>query len=463
MTEPHPGLFKKYDIRGRATGPDAPLNRDTAFVIGQAIATFVQRYENPPQRTIVVGRDNRLTSFDLQQALMAGMKRASAHVVDIGLVATPLVYWHAVQRGDVAGVMVTGSHLGADFNGFKMCVGRRSLHGWQIREMARVIEQRKFTRGEGQLEVDQSAYSRYIRDLVQRLPMGRSLSVVVDAGNGIGGLFIPRLLERWSHEMHGLYIEPDGTYPHHVPNPQDPANMVDLASVTTQFEADIGLAFDGDADRLGVVDDQGQLLSADRVLALLAQDMLQRQAGATVVVDLLTSQTVTEAVDAAGGTVHMAPTGHALVKEAMHERDALLAGEASGHLFFAEDYFGFDDAFFAAGRLLQLLSRSDRPLSALSAALPQYVTSPTYRPHCPEDAKQTVINGVKHKLASEGELIELDGFRLQLDRGWGLLRGSNTEEVLTLRFEGQTEDDVAQYRALFEAALRDYPMVGPLT
>jgi len=457
----NPKIFKKYDIRGQATGDSALLTGDVARSIGRAFGTFLQMREN--KNLVVVGRDNRSSSFELQAALMDGLKKSGCNVIDLGLVATPVVYWHAVNEGSAGGVMVTGSHLAGDQNGFKMCVGNQTIYGSDIQTLKSMIDQNRFYSGSGAQSTDNASYSKYVKDLGERIPKGKSLKVVLDAGNGVGGLFSPRLMEAWGHEVLAcLYCEPDANYPNHHPNPQDAENMQDLSAKVVELGADLGIAFDGDADRMGAVDEQGNMIAADRLLALLAKDMLTRHPKAAVVADVLTSQVLFDVVEDNGGFGFMAASGHSLVKEAMREKSALLGGEMSGHIFLGEDYFGFDDGFFAAGRLLQVIAAADQPLSALDAALPRLFSTPEYRPHCPDEDKQTVIDGVAEKLSEQGEVETVDGVRIKFENGWGLLRASNTEPVLSLRFEGKTEADALAYRDRFADALKAYPQVAPL-
>lgn len=461
MTEITPKIFKKYDIRGQAMGDDAVITPAVARQIGHAFGTFVQRVEEKQQ--VVVGRDNRLTSFELAEAAIEGILASGCDAVDIGLVSTPLVYWHAIRRGDAGGLMITGSHLPPEQNGFKLSMGKRNLYGGQLTLLRTMIERDQLAYGTGKGQTDEKAYSAYMNDLAGRLTMARPLKVVVDAGNGTGGLFAPMLLRKWGHEVvECLYCEPDGHYPNHQPDPQSLENMVILGERVRALGADVGIAFDGDADRMGAVDEQGQMIVADRILALLAQDMLKRHPGEIVVADVLSSQALFDAIAQAGGQPEMWISGHSLIKARMAERGALLGGEMSGHIFLGEDYFGFDDGYFAAGRLLQLLAAGAAPLSALDAALPHYYSTPEYRPHCPDDAKETVINGVKTALGDKGTVVDVDGVRIQFEKGWGILRASNTEPVLSLRFEGQTEADALAYRDLFLAALRQYPQVAPV-
>ena len=462
MATINPKIFKKYDIRGLASGDSAVVTADSAFQIGRAFGTYVQPFEEID--TVVVGRDNRNSSYDLQHSLMKGLSQSGIKVIDLGLVATPIVYWHAVNKGNVGGVMVTGSHLGGDQNGFKLCIGHKTLYGQEIQALHAIIEANEFYYGERDIIADDSAYSSYIHDLVARIPKSKPLNVVVDAGNGTGGLFAKRLIGLWGHNLVDcLYCNPDANYPNHHPNPQVPENMRDLGEKVRETQADIGIAFDGDSDRMGVVDEQGELIAADRILALLAQDMLTRHAGAVVVADVLSSQVLFDAVANAGGKPIMAASGHSLVKESMREHDALLGGEMSGHIFLGEDYFGFDDGFLVSGRVLQLLANSDKTMSQLNAELPTLYSTPEYRPHCPDEDKQTVIDTIAQQLADKGEVETVDGVRIKFDKGWGLLRASNTEPVLSLRFEGETESDALIYRDLFADALKAFPQVEALT
>ncbi|MEO8611612.1 MAG: phosphomannomutase/phosphoglucomutase [Chloroflexota bacterium] len=461
MKDVNPKIFKKYDIRGKADGDEAVVTKDIARLIGRAFGSYVQRVDE--KNMVVVGRDNRNSSYMLAEAAMTGAKESGCKVIDIGLVSTPVVYWHAVQRNHAGGLMVTGSHLPPDQNGFKLSIGNRNLYGAQIDVIRQMIEHHQFALGEGSLETDQRAYSSYIHDLESRISMARPLKVVIDAGNGTGGLFAPRLFKLWGHDvLECLYCEPDGNYPNHHPDPQQVKNMETLGAKVRELGADVGIAFDGDADRMGVVDEHGEMIVADRVLALLARDMLKRHPGASVVADVLSSQVLFDEVARAGGQPVMWISGHSLIKAKMAEIGALLGGEMSGHIFLGEDYFSFDDGYFAAGRLLQLLASSDQPLSKLNASIPTLYSTPEYRPHCPDDSKEIVIQAVKNALAGTGEIVDVDGVRIKFAKGWGLIRASNTEPVLSLRFEGETESDALGYRDLFLNVLKTFPQVEKL-
>jgi phosphomannomutase/phosphoglucomutase len=457
MAEIDPKIFKKYDIRGTAEGDKVNITPEVARQVGHAFGTYLQRIEQ--KQTVVVGHDNRRTSLALQEAAINGLRTSGCDVIDIGMVSTPVVYWHAVNHDHSGGFMITGSHLAPDQNGFKVCVGHRALYGGQIKLLHTLIEQPNLAYGDGNLDVDQSAYSKYIHDLEKRITMARPLHVVVDAGNGTGGVFAPRLFQLWGHKLTLLYTEPDGSYPNHHPDPQNPENMRDLSAKVREVGADVGIAFDGDADRMGAVDEKGNMIAADRLLALLARDMLQRHPGAAVVADVLSSQVLFDEVEKAGGCVVMSASGHSLVKEKMRDENALLGGEMSGHIFLGEDYFGFDDGYFAAGRLLQLLAASDKTFSQLDDSMPRLYSTPEFRPHCPDDDQQKVIDAVAQALSGRGEVVDVDGVRIKFERGWGIIRASNTEPVLSLRFEGATEADANSYRDSFLQVLKQFPQV----
>ncbi len=450
-------LFRKYDLRGRAEGDDPPLTTDAARLIGLAFGTYLNRAANV--QTVIVGRDNRRSSPTLALAAINGLQASGCKVIDIRLASTPMVYWHAVKQGNVGGLMVTGSHLAPEQNGFKLCIGARNLYGDALQALRDLILAGDFNGGYEPIVVNDQALVEYIVDIVPRLRMARSLHVVVDGGNGTGGAFGPRLLKAWGHRVTELYCDLDGSYPNHQPDPQEAENMRALANKVREVGADVGIAFDGDADRMGTVDEQGDIITADRILTLLAIDMLRRHPGAKVVADVLSSQVLFDEIAKAGGTPIMWASGHSLVKAKMAEVGALIGGEASGHIFLGEDFYGYDDAYLAAGRLLQLVAAAQVPLSVLDAKIPTLYSTPEYRPHCPDSLKDEVIAAVKESLEGFGEVSSIDGIRVRFERGWGLLRASNTEPVLSLRFEGETDADALNYRDLFFDEIRKFPQV----
>jgi phosphomannomutase/phosphoglucomutase len=447
-------IFKRYDIRGRV---GETLTGQAAVQIGQAFGTYLLRHGI---REAILGYDNRASSPALADAAAEGLIRAGCLVTTIGLAATPVVYWCAVEAGDVGGVMITGSHLKPVMNGFKLSVGMRNLYGDQITSLYDMIVKNDLAVGEGYATADDSANERYLAMVENKLTRARPLKIVVDAGNGMGGVYAVPLLEGLGHDVIPLYCEPDGTYPNHQPDPQVPDNLRDLVAAVEEHGADLGLAFDGDADRVGVVDDRGTVIAADRVLVLLARDTLKRHPGATVVADVLSTQVLFDEVEKAGGKPLVWISGHSLIKAKMAEVGALLGGEMSGHIFVADDYYGFDDGIYVAGRVVQLITAQDQPLSALMATVPMLYATPEYRPHCPDERKAPVIQAVYDALVNQYAINEIDGARITFEHGWGLLRASNTEPVLSLRFEGETEADALDYKRIVKAALQEaYPEV----
>jgi phosphomannomutase/phosphoglucomutase len=446
-------IFKKYDIRGKFGDT---VTEAAAAQIGQSFGTYLQRQG---QRDVILGHDNRMSSPALSEAAADGLARAGCSVIDIGMVATPVVYWCAVEAGDVGGMMITGSHLKPEMNGFKLSIGKRSLYGDQIEAIYTMIQSGDLSVGEGHVLADDTVNERYLAMIENRLPKGRALKIVVDAGNGMGGIYGPPLLEAFGHNVICLYCKPDGTYPNHQPDPQEEENLHELKALVLSVQADLGLAFDGDSDRVGVVDNEGHLVTADRVLVLLARDILSRNPGATVVADVLSTQVLFDEVRKAGGNPIIWKSGHSLVKAKMAETGALLGGEMSGHIFVGDGYYGYDDGIYVAGRITQMLAAQDHPLSEIMNTVPMLASTPEYRPHCPDEEKERVIESVQQAL-SQYDMNTVDGIRILFDHGWGLLRASGTEPVLSLRFEGETEAHALAYKELVRNALKQaYPAI----
>lgn len=457
MTDIATSLFKKYDIRGIAYGEKALLSEAVAYDIGRGLGTYLQR-EYQINR-VVVGRDNRRTSYELQRGLMNGLVKTSCQVIDIGMVSTPLVYWHAVHDGNCGGVMVTGSHLAPHYNGFKLSLGAVNIYDEALQAILRLIQAKDYAFGTGDITQNQSAYAQFVNDIVGRLRLPKQLKVVIDAGNGTGGIFAKRILEKLGQKVTGLYLEPDGDFPNHAPNPQEEHTLHDLKAEVLEIGADIGFAFDGDADRVGVIDERGRLVTADRLLALLSLDLLKRHKGAGVVGEVLCSQVLFDAVEQAGGIPYIAPSGHSIVKDMMRDKGALIGGEMSGHIFLAENYHGSDDAFLVMGRVLEMIINTGKTIGELDDGLPRLYSTPEYRPHCPDSDKLAVLMGMADALEGQGHISTIDGVRVQFAHGWGIIRASNTEPVLSLRFEGNTEADAQDIMARFVQALSQFPQV----
>lgn len=447
-------IFKTYDIRGKA---GEELTRDSAELIGRSLGTYFQHICG--QKQVVVGSDMRLSSGTLFKGLAEGLTESGCNVFDIGMVATPVLYTQAYALG-MAGVMITGSHLAKEYNGFKVVIGLKPVFGDGIATIGELIKQGVFETGKGRVRELDDVNVYYVDKLIGSFRRGRSIHAVIDGGNGMGGYYAAAILRQLGHHITELYTEPDGNFPNHHPNPEKTENLADLIAKVRETGADVGLAFDGDADRVGVVDEHGNHISADKIMAWLATDILPRhQQGAVFVGDVLSSQVVFETVEQYGGEAVMWASGHARIKSKMQEIGALFGGESSGHMFFADRYPGFDDGIYAAGRIVELLAESRMPLSKHIAALPQYFTTPEYRPHCPEDRKQDVINGVKARLNGE-KVVDIDGLRVMFADGWGLLRPSGTEPVLSLRFEAKDEATALAYKERIVGLLREvYPEV----
>jgi phosphomannomutase/phosphoglucomutase len=448
-------IFREYDIRG-VVGRDF----DAADVerIGLAFGTYIRQRGG---RRLAVGRDHRLSSPACCAALTAGLQRTGCDVVDIGLVPTPLLYFSLFHLNTDGGCMITASHNPADYNGINHCVGRTTLYGEDIQAIRRLAEAGPFERGPSQ-RTETEVRSAYLGYITQRMRLHRRLRVVVDAGNGTSGLVIGELLRQLGCEVEELYCEVDGTFPHHHPDPTVPANLTDLIAAVKARRADVGLAYDGDSDRLGVIDDRGQIVWGDRLLALFAREILRRRPGAKIIFDVKCSQVLVDDIRRHGGVPIMWMTGHSLIKKKLYEEQAAAAGEMSGHLFFADGYFGYDDALYASCRLLQLLDRANAPLSTLLRDLPPAYNTPEIRVACADEDKFAVVDQLKARFRRESqvrEVITIDGARVVFADGWGLVRASNTQPALVLRFEATTPEGLQRIQEFVLQTLRDFPAV----
>jgi phosphomannomutase/phosphoglucomutase len=442
--------FREYDIRGIA-GDD--ITRALAHSLGMAYATMLPENEGRP---VVVGRDVRLTGPELQHALIAGLNAAGIDVIDIGMVPTPLAYF-GVFHLDAAGcIMVTASHNPGEYNGFKMMLGRESMHGEQIR----TLYARMHTHIEAAItagtHVEMNLLPAYHERLVHDIRLARPLKVVIDAGNGPSGIVAAPLFRDLGCEVIELYCEPDGNFPNHHPDPTVEANMRELSEAVIEHGADLGMGFDGDGDRLGIVDEHGRIIWGDMLLLLLSRHLLRTHPGATIISEVKCSQHMYDDIAAHGGQAIMWRTGHSPIKAKMKQTGALLAGEMSGHIFFADRYFGFDDAVYAGGRIMEMLAAQDAPMSALLDDVPAAVTTPEIRVDCADSRKFALVEEAKTHFGRQGyDIIDVDGMRLKFADGWGLLRASNTQPSLVLRFEAPNAARLAEMRELVEGWLRD--------
>ena len=410
------------------------LTLDRVRRLGLAIAATLVR---DSIREAVVGRDVRLSGDSFFEALSEGLMKGGVTVIDVGVVPTPVFYFAAKVWGYRGGVMITASHNPPEFNGFKVLRGEGTIYGADIRELKDIADGNLFEQGTGRLE-RRDAKPEYIDYCATHITLARPVPFAADGGNGTAGLVAGDLFARLGVKPVELFMEPDGTFPNHHPDPTIPENLADLRKTVLSQKLALGVSFDGDADRLGVIDDRGDILWGDRLLALFARDVLEKHPGATVIFEVKCSQSLAEDIAKHGGVPVMWKTGHSLIKKKMRETGALLAGEMSGHLFFADRYFGYDDALYAACRLLEIASRSSAPLSALLSDLPRFESTPEIRLDCADDRKFDVVREVRDHFKKDHEVIDVDGARIQFQGGWGLVRASNTQPALVLRFEAST-------------------------
>ncbi|XWX05371.1 phosphomannomutase/phosphoglucomutase [Aggregatilineales bacterium SYSU G02658] len=454
-------IFRKYDIRGVAsdhTGKPVQLTPQVARLVGQALGTYLPRQFGTER--VFVGADNRLTSAALKSAIIEGLLATGMNVTYIGEVLTPTTYFASASYGDRgAGVMITGSHLTTEFNGIKMAYGKLALADQQIQDLLKIIQAGDFATGQGELSEDLDMIHKHMDAIGQKVTMHRKLKVVLDAGNGLSGTYVPPLLEKLGLEVVGLYLEPDGTFPNHLPNPEDPEMTKDLEAKVVEVGADLGLAFDGDSDRCGFIDNHGHHIAADRLLALLARDLLSRHPGAYIVFDVKASQALPDEIKKYGGVPVMWKSGHSLMKAKMNELGSPLGGEVSGHLFIGENYYGFDDAPLVALKALEIFSKSDKSVAEIFAEIPQLVATPEVILSAPDSVKFAIIDEIKQALSDKYEVVTVDGARAIFEHGWGLVRASNTQPAITLRFEAYTKEQIVSYMQIFKALLDHHPEI----
>ena len=450
-----PTIFKAYDIRGVV---GRTIDEAFAEQLGRA---FGSEARGEGQRAVAVGRDGRLSGPGLAAALVRGLVSAGLDVVDLGAVTTPMLYYVAATRGQhgcASGIQVTGSHNPKDYNGFKMVLSGRAIYGDAIQALRRRIEQQDFVQGRGRSAV-MDIGAEYAHRITSDCRLARPMKVVVDSGNGIPGASAPSILRALGCEVVDLYSRVDGDFPNHHPDPSKPENLADLIKVVHATDAELGLAFDGDGDRLGVVTRNGQIIYPDRQIILFARDVLSRQPGATIIFDVKCSQRVPVAIREAGGQPLLWKTGHSLIKAKLKETGSPFAGEMSGHLFFGERWYGFDDAMYTAARLLEILSRGADP-SAVLEALPGSHSTPELNVPCAEGEHHRVTAELLSRVADGrlgfvgGEIGTIDGLRVDFADGFGLIRASNTTPVLVLRFEGHTPAALVRIQEEFMSALR---------
>ncbi len=453
----NPNIFREYDIRGIV---GEQLTDETVATLGRALGTFFR--QNGAKR-IAIGYDARESSPRFCELLTNGLNETGCDVVLIGMVPTPVLY-HTVFTKEVdGGVMITGSHNPPDHNGFKICLGKDTLFGSQIQEIREIALADMSSVGDRCASPHVSkgdtlnVLEDYCRDIVSRTDLGsRKLKAVIDAGNGMGGVTAVPVYSELGIEMIELFIEPDSTFPNHHPDPTVTENLQDLIAAVHENKADIGIAFDGDGDRIGVVDETGRIIWGDELMVLFSRDILANRPGSTIIAEVKCSQTLYDDIEKHGGKALMWKAGHSLIKAKMKETGAALAGEMSGHIFFADRFYGFDDATYAGARLLEILSKTEKPLSALLADIPKTYSTPELRVECPDETKFEVVAKIADYFARDHEVITIDGARIIFNHGWGLVRASNTQAILVLRCEANADNHLREIQRQVEEKVVEF-------
>ncbi|MBP0124679.1 MAG: phosphomannomutase/phosphoglucomutase [Nitrospira sp.] len=456
------GLFREYDLRG-IVGQE--LTDAIAEQVGRAYCTYVK---DRGVQTIAVGRDGRLSSPGLHKALVRGLLAGGLNVIDVGICPSPLVYFSLFQLPVEGGIMITGSHNAAEYNGFKICIGKDTIHGEEIQALRVVMEAGAVVSGAGQLSEHPIIpdYLAYLKKSFAHVHATR-LHVVIDCGNGVAALVAKEALELLGCRVTGLYCDLDGRFPNHHPDPTVLENLDDLIQAVKKHKADVGIGYDGDADRIGTIDEQGNVLWGDRLMVIYARDILAAMPGSTIISEVKSSQSLYDDIAKQGGRPIMWKTGHSLIKAKMKSEQAILAGEMSGHMFFADRYFGYDDAIYASCRLVEILAKSPQPLSALVADLPKTSVTPEIRVEVSDSIKFKLVTHVQDRLATclktrealgsaklvLRDVVTIDGVRAIFHEGWGLIRASNTQPALVLRFEATSLERLNTIRAVIEGEL----------
>ncbi len=441
-------IFREYDIRGIA-GKD--ITEEDVVLIGKAVGTYLLERG---KSNLSVGRDCRLTSDLYSEKIIEGLRSTGCNVTDIGVCPTPVFYFSITHLPSQGGIMITASHNPPEYNGFKLCIDLDSIHGKEIQQVYEIIKNKAFKEGNGSLATADvvTPYKEYV---VNNITLEKPLRVGIDAGNGTGGPVAVPVIKSLNCEVHDLYCDMDGTFPNHEADPTVEKNMSDLAALVKEKGLDVGIGYDGDSDRIGVIDENGNIMFGDQLMIIFSREILSRKPGATFIAEVKCSKTMYDDIAKNGGNPIMWKTGHSLIKKKMKEEKAELAGEMSGHMFFADRYLGYDDAIYASCRLLEILAATGKKISELIADVPKTYSTPEIRVECPDAIKFDVVKKVTDYFRERYDVIDIDGVRVLFDDGWGLVRASNTQPALVLRFEAMTESRLNEIRNLIETTLRD--------
>jgi phosphomannomutase / phosphoglucomutase len=443
-------IFREYDIRG-IVGDH--LTDDTVTTLGKALGTYFAR--NNAKR-IAIGFDARISSPRFRDILIAGFNSCGIDCIDIGRVPTPVLYFAVFTKNVDGGVMITGSHNPPDHNGFKICLGKSTIFGPQIQEIKDIALSGNFASGEGKIE-QLDVLEDYKTEISKRVNLGeRRFKVVVDGGNGMGGVTGVPVYESFGFDLVKLFCEPDSNFPNHHPDPTVTENLQDMIREVIANKADLGIAFDGDGDRIGVVDETGRIIWGDELMILLSRAVLAEKPNSTIIAEVKCSQSLYDEIEKLGGKGIMCKAGHSIIKAKMKETNAALAGEMSGHIFFADRFYGFDDATYAGLRVLEILSKTDKKLSELLADVPKTFSTPELRVDCSDETKFDIVQKIVEEFSKTNEVITIDGARILFENGWGLVRASNTQAILVLRFEANTEENLQKIRDIVESKVNEF-------
>jgi phosphomannomutase/phosphoglucomutase len=444
----NPEIFREYDIRGVV---DKDLTEQDVVLIGKALGTYLQG-EN--RSKVTVGRDCRLSSEKYRNLVIEGLLATGCDVVDIGVCPTPVFYFSIRHLKKEGGVMVTASHNPPEYNGFKLCSGNDTLFGDHIQVLRKIIDDGTFAEGSGSTE-SADVVTPYKEFVQENIKLARPLRVGIDAGNGTAGVVAVPIIRALGCEVFDLYCDMDGNFPNHEPDPTVVKNMQDLIGLVREKGLDGGIGYDGDGDRIGIIDEKGDIIWGDQLMIMFARDILSRKPGATFISEVKCSQTLYDDIEKHGGRAIMWKTGHSLIKQKMKEVEAELAGEMSGHIFFADRYFGYDDAIYASCRLLEILASTGKSVSELLSDVPMTYNTPEIRVPCPDDRKFQVVKDVTEYFRQQYDIIDIDGVRILFEDGWGLVRASNTQPVLVLRFEALSQTRLSEIQSLVESVLTE--------
>ncbi|HPN97834.1 MAG TPA: phosphomannomutase/phosphoglucomutase [Syntrophorhabdaceae bacterium] len=442
-------IFREYDIRGNV---ERDLTDDVVKDIARAFGTYmVER----GKKNASISRDCRLSSDHLRDVVIEGMVESGLDVIDIGVKPTPLFYYSLFNLDVDGGIMITGSHNPGDQNGFKVAFGKATLFGEEIQYIRKVIEEKRFVSGKGSVKEYTTIVADYYNFLRNNIKLNKKLKVVLDAGNGTGGVVALPIMKEMGQDVTGLYCDMDGRFPNHHPDPTVEKNIAVLKQTVLETQADIGVGYDGDADRIGVIDNEGNIIWGDYLMVIFARDILKTRKGATIVSEVKCSKNLYEEIEKNGGKPIMWKAGHSLIKQKMKETGALLGGEMSGHIFFADKFFGYDDAIYASLRLLEIMGNNNKPLSEYLKDLPKLYSTPEIRIDCPDNVKFQVVKRLTEYYKSKYKVIDIDGVRAVFNDGWGLVRPSNTGPILVLRFEAESEDALERIQKMVTKDLTD--------